>query len=103
MIIIEHNLGVLSRIVLNLFVVAEARVVLGPNIEARCSYEIVLIKKAWLKEKWMLDTQVFYCRVAILFESSNDFTTQFSSLFLEYNCGSARVSIKYRSRYSFVE
>ena len=43
--IIEHNLGVLSRIVLNLFVVAEARVVLGPNIEACCSYEIVLLKK----------------------------------------------------------
>ena len=56
-VIIEHNLGVLSTIVLNLFVVAKARVVLkcsffGPNIEARCSYKIVLIKKSvYLRSK----------------------------------------------------
>ena len=47
-VIIEHNLGVMGIFVLNLFVVAEARVVLnisyfGPTIEALHSDKIVLI------------------------------------------------------------
>ena len=47
----EHNLGGLSRFVLSLSVMVEARIVLkmflfGPKIEARCSYKIVIIKKA---------------------------------------------------------
>ena len=54
--IIEHKLGVLIRIVLNLFVVAEAPVVLKinliwPNIEACCSCKIVLIKKKCVNNK----------------------------------------------------
>ena len=50
-VIIEHNLVVFSRFVLNVFEVVEARTVLkmffffGPIIEARCSYKINLITK----------------------------------------------------------
>ena len=45
--IIDHHLGVLRTVVLNLFVVAEARVVLKKlSFWARCSKNIVIIKKA---------------------------------------------------------
>ena len=51
LVIIEHNMRVFSRFVINVFDVVEARIALkmffffGPKIEARCSYRIVLIKR----------------------------------------------------------